>query len=1185
MEVPTNFLEAGKKYVFEVSGALASAPESRSKATSTVEVGYSPIEVSIAGGNRKVSSMDELKLDVVVTDPDQVNAAVTVQWDTIPGLARAVKKYLITDAALKGQLTIPADSLAAGTYTFTASVSKAPVQAGRTNQKVSVVITVAEMKVPVVTMGLGGRLAERGIPKKGFPASRRFLADCATDLGTIAWSVTSLEGDLAVPSEGVRLRQDGARLVIKANTLSSGVKYTVKCTATTQDAFFGEVTSFSELSFVTRDKPTSGSLTPWRIVNKVRRAVTKVLGDDDACQFTAVRDAISPTLADWVSKSPTLFYELQARSQDNSTVIKLGLPSATNLKRTLLPEGYWSFEGYVKTSLEPSSALDAPLGAFIKTPFLRSCPKGASRRSLLQDDAAIQADLNFDFDVALAEGDVVGALSKAQIYGSEFGAASLTDDIKSSMVAALIEADKTVIETGDYNVAQSCSLQTISQTCVGLTFDSIIALAENKIKNIYSGISPVGFAQAPQDSYSCFVSLIDALMGSLASSLGDGSCTITNHSKHAETLLGLLELIGQEKQKTLDGNFYYKNPTLSMFVAESSPKTSFAIDLSLTIITGDDATTIVSVINSNVLNEPDAGTAAIVGIAGGFKGAFSLVFPEITVPDGYQLVFKTWDGAYDDANVAVLSDPDETITYSTIDGQTVVTIPSKAESLVVVPIVEKIPYLMEQLEVYATPYSGFQATSPPVKQTFAFIPTVRNYTFNVGADMSFAGIKGKRVEGATAVLRYDGAAAAGVDVTAKLTTLGELVPAGPIKVHKEPCLPGGTCVPAGAESAVTISLIKGDMTEPQVYRVTFVRPPSTTSSLKGLKVVVNGKSEKLYTSKGSPAVAFSPSLLAAGAYLNNAITTVSVELQAEANFPVPYFPHGAALAMAGAGFFGAGTHNAVGGNLTAPIGDNADAKTQLLVGVNPVLIEALSQSGTSTTEVQLGLYRMGKPVFVSERYVGLSLADFESSQEAQDTFITAKAKALGVNPEQIEIYDLKKGSVIFQYVIYPVVETVRQPEATDEQRAQAEAAAETANLNGAVALFTKATELDGQGLDFGKFGGTKSTELRAVELPKLPLPADFVCPACPPDFESTGASGNNICQCVKIITVSTEDLNAGEIAGIAIGSVAFVALVGGALYYWYNKKKQAAKTVLEGTGDEEEEEEVLAHDVELEEET
>ena len=153
-----NFLQAGKKYVFEVSGALASAPESRSKATSTVEVGYSPIEVSIAGGNRKVSSMDELKLDVVVTDPDQVNAAVTVQWDTIPGLAQAVKKYLITDAALKGQLTIPANSLAAGTYTFTASVSKAPVQAGRTNQKVSVVITVAEMKVPVVTMGLGGKI-------------------------------------------------------------------------------------------------------------------------------------------------------------------------------------------------------------------------------------------------------------------------------------------------------------------------------------------------------------------------------------------------------------------------------------------------------------------------------------------------------------------------------------------------------------------------------------------------------------------------------------------------------------------------------------------------------------------------------------------------------------------------------------------------------------------------------------------------------------------------------------------------------------------------------------------------------------------------------------------------------------------------------------------------------------------
>ena len=1187
MEVPTNFLEAGKKYVFEVSGALASAPDSPSKATSTVTVGYSPIEVSIAGGNRKVSSMDELKLDVVVTDPDEVNAAVTVQWDTIPGLARAVKKYLITDAALKGQLTIPADSLAAGTYTFTASVSKAPVQAGRTNQKVSVVITVAEMKVPVVTTTLVA--PKKGIPKKGLPASRRFVADCATDLGTIAWSVTSLEGDLAVPSEGfgpgIRLRRGGARLVIKANTLSSGVKYTVTCTATTQDAFFGEVTSFSEMSFLTRDKPTSGSLTPWRMVNKVRRAVTKVLGDDDACQFTAVRDAISPTLADWVSKSPTLFYELQARSQDNSTVIKLGLPSATNLKRTLLPEGYWSFEGYVKTSLDPSSALDAPLGAFIKTPFLRSCPQGAGRRSLLQDDAAIQADLNYDFAVALAEGDVVSALSKAQIYGSEFGAASLTDDIKSSMAAALIEADKLVIETGDYNVAQSCSLQTISQTCVGLTFNSIIALAENKIKNIYSGISPVGFAQAPQDSYSCFVSLIDALMGSLASSLGDGSCTISNHSKHAETLLGLLELIGQEKQKTLEDNFYYKNPTLSMFVAESSAKTSFAIDPSLTIITGDDATVIVTVIDSKVLNEPDAGAGAIVGIAGGVKGTFSLVFPEIAVPDGYQLVFKTWDGAYDDQLVAVLSDPDETITYSTVDGQTVVTIPSKAESLVVVPIVEKIPYLMEQLEVYATPYSGFQATSAPVKQTFAFIPTVRNYTFNVGADMAFAGFKGKRVEGATAVLRHDGAAAAGVDVTAKLTTLGELVPAGPIKVHKEPCLPGGTCVPAGAESAVTISLIKGDMTEPQVYRITFVRPPSTTSSLKGLKVVVNGKSEKLYTSKGSPAVAFSPSLLAAGAYLNNAITTVSVELQAEANFPVPYFPHGAALAMAGAGFFGAGTHNAVGGNLTAPIGDNADAKTQLLVGVNPVLIEALAQSGASTTEVQLGLYRMGKPVFVSERYVGLSLADFESSQEAQDTFIAAKAKALGVNPEQIEIYDLKKGSVIFQYVIYPVVETVRQPEATDEQRAQAETAAETANLNGAVALFTKATELDGQGLDFGKFGGTKSTELRAVELPKLPLPADFVCPTCPPDFESTGTSGNNICQCVKIITVSTEDLNAGEIAGIAIGSVAFVALVGGALYYWYNKKKQAAKTVLEGTGDEEEEEEVLAHDVELEEET
>ena len=114
------------------------------------------------------------------------------------------------------------------------------------------------------------------------------------------------------------------------------------------------------------------------------------------------------------------------------------------------------------------------------------------------------------------------------------------------------------------------------------------------------------------------------------------------------------------------------------------------------------------------------------------------------------------------------------------------------------------------------------------------------------------------------------------------------------------------------------------------------------------------------------------------------------------------------------------------------------ASKHILIGKNPVTVEVTSQDGSTAVGYSIDIYRMGKPVSVTKRFAGLNANDFINNDAAQNAFVNAKAAQLGIEPYQIEILLVKSGSVIVEYVIYPVVEILRDPTATDAEKAAVE---------------------------------------------------------------------------------------------------------------------------------------------------
>ena len=88
------------------------------------------------------------------------------------------------------------------------------------------------------------------------------------------------------------------------------------------------------------------------------------------------------------------------------------------------------------------------------------------------------------------------------------------------------------------------------------------------------------------------------------------------------------------------------------------------------------------------------------------------------------------------------------------------------------------------------------------------------------------------------------------------------------------------------------------------------------------------------------------------------------------------------------------------GNSAATVGSSEpnSASKHILIGKNPVTVEVTSQDGSTAVGYSIGIYRMGKPVSVTERFAGLNANDFINNDAAQKAFVNAKAAQLGIEP-------------------------------------------------------------------------------------------------------------------------------------------------------------------------------------------
>ena len=225
-------------------------------------------------------------------------------------------------------------------------------------------------------------------------------------------------------------------------------------------------------------------------------------------------------------------------------------------------------------------------------------------------------------------------------------------------------------------------------------------------------------------------------------------------------------------------------------------------------------------------------------------------------------------------------------------------------------------------------------------------------------------------------------------------------------------------------------------------------------------------------------------------------------------------------------------------------------------------------------------FTMGKPVSVTEKFAGLNADDFIDNEAAQTIFIKKKAEQLGIDPIQIKIVNVTKGSVIIDYLIFPVLETSFAINETELERQQKEENLAESNINAANLIASNVLSNEGEVLDLGDFG-FDAGEILNVKGPPLPSSDNLPCPACSAAgyiaTTETSSEGLSYCSCRKPAEEDSEQLSVGAIAGIAVGCVVFVAAAGaGSIFAVIHHRRGLAQI---SNPDEEFQESVSAHQV------
>ena len=1193
--IPSNYLEAGKTYGFVCTGADAAAPDRKQSANVEITVEYSAYDVTIVGGSRDISASSVLTLEAAVFDPNDAPFPTRYAWDVASDVTYKKGAEFYSDAALTGGvLTLPANELPPGTHVFTVTASKEPLTSKRQAVSSSVTITVKEQEVLGVSIGANTD-AKVLKPSKTLElfCDPENAAETVANGGsfTFAWSMTSSIGDadLASKANGV----DGFSLVIPGGTLLPGVDYTFKCDATkiTADS---SVAGSAARTVTTETNPSSGKVLLVKLPNG------KTFTDATIDLASGLGD-IELIAKDWVSNADQIFYEFHAINTVTGDDILLGEPSAQNSVVSSLPVGTYKIVVYIKNDLEPQSALDVAAGAKYEVAGTvvfgdLTLAQDAARRRLLQTPSNEMEQLHYRFQVGVAEGDVPKALSFARIFGDSFGGASApqtcTGDaavaqIKNAMIVDLVDMDKKVVPTNEYIGLQACAysgLLYVPGDQQQANVDNILATYVTVLGRVADTDDILSIAPSEGDPYVCFLTSLDSLLTYTKADCAGASIATTMLKPTSDAISNLAEAISDN---TFASTVVRKNTDrIDIHASGSSLSAELGAAYPVTVETNGTSSPFIAAIDADELLNDNLVLSEIISLSAEDDSVAKFAVPGsslATVPAGFEPAVKFWlgsftDGVADFADISELEDGIDMVASTGIYNFDVSL--NASQHVYVVFYAVEIKLGLSMLEFYAHEYAYTTATGQltgAIEMTPPFSMKQFEYTVSVTNLQPIAEFRAQvAVDGIQLAVSKDGSTPVDVTSLALVNGTPTKFVGGDIDVHAvDECLPEGlttvgdttatTCV--GTNNTFTFTLTKGDDTKNYIIKI--VRSPSTQGDLQDLKLAGMGY-EQLYDASKN-AVSYSDSLLSYSAYVYSSVTAATVEAKAQANAPYPFGPGGAHIMVTGPGYVEDDSIISWG-NSSATVGSSEpnSASKHILIGKNPVTVEVTSQDGSTAVGYSIDIYRMGKPVSVTERFAGLNANDFINNDAAQNAFVNAKAAQLGIEPYQIEILLVKSGSVIVEYVIYPVVEILRDPTATDAEKAAVESEVTTQNILGADALATTVLSKAGETLDFGDFGSGVS-EITKSATPPIPRPDDLPCPVCPAGFittTETNSDGLSYCSCRLPPSDGGDDLGDGEIAGIVIGCIVFVGGVAVVSIVIYRRRRQAQQ-VLSGSSDEE----------------
>ena len=289
LRIPSNRLTVGGVYEFKATARMAEKPNIMNEATVRVTVVSAPLSVLLRGGNRALGSGQSFSLDAsAITDPDRM-ATLSLRWSwscTTQSVSRPVcLTFLLQQlgccccclssqgeackdangspvAALSSTasiLTIPANTLAAGVYTFQVLVESG-VSAGLIPNHYR--SATASTSVTV----LAGDPPNVAVPPLSSSVNRDQdvqLAGTASANTKLSWSVQDVPPSVAAAVLAASTRA-GSTITIPRFTLSAGVSYTFRLTAVDLNSQMG----FGEVQVVVNSPPSAGYLEASRVEAK-----------------------------------------------------------------------------------------------------------------------------------------------------------------------------------------------------------------------------------------------------------------------------------------------------------------------------------------------------------------------------------------------------------------------------------------------------------------------------------------------------------------------------------------------------------------------------------------------------------------------------------------------------------------------------------------------------------------------------------------------------------------------------------------------------------------------------------------------------------------------------------------------------------------------------------------------------